>query len=193
SWVRGRDAVIGWLRNRPQPFRLVPVGWTPSGAAGDLTAYLSEGPADSAQNVARVLLSLRQSSDGRWRGAAGAITPITISLKPIVGADLVALLDAAGIQRALILSMGYTWGSPSRNVENEYQKVKAENDWTSQQVALFPDRLRGFCSFNPLRSYALDELARCAAEPRLRFGLKLHFGNSVVDVNNPEHVAQLQR
>jgi predicted TIM-barrel fold metal-dependent hydrolase len=43
--------------------------------------------------------------------------------------------------------------------------VRAENDWTSEQVARFPERLRGFCGFNPLRDYALRELARCAQEP----------------------------
>lgn len=84
-------------------------------------------------------------------------------------------------------------GSPNRSVENEYEKIKAENDWVSREVARFPNRLRAFCSFNPLRDYALTELARCAKDPRLRSGLKLHFGNSVVDFTNREHVAQLQR
>jgi hypothetical protein len=37
-----------------------------------------------------------------------------------------------------------------------------------------------------LKDYALEELARCAADPNLRRGLKLHFGNSVVDFHNPE-------
>jgi predicted TIM-barrel fold metal-dependent hydrolase len=44
-----------------------------------------------------------------------------------------------------------------------------------------------------LKDYALEELARCAADPNLRRGLKLHFGNSVVDLHNPEHIAQVQR
>jgi predicted TIM-barrel fold metal-dependent hydrolase len=108
--------------------------------------------------------------------------------------DLVALLDDAGIQRAVVLSMGYTWGKASRApVENEYEHVKAENDWTAQQVAQYPDRLRAFCSFNPLKSYALAELARCSQDPRLRYGLKLHFGNSDVDFDNPENVAQVRK
>ena len=46
-----------------------------------------------------------------------------------------------------------------------------------------------FCSVNPLRPYALEEIARCARDPRLRNGLKLHFGNSDVDVDNPEQLA----
>lgn len=107
--------------------------------------------------------------------------------------DLIALLDLAGIRRALVLSMGYTWGSANRTVENEYEKVKAENDWTSQQAAQHRDRLRAFCSFNPLKSYALDELARCSKDPRLRVGLKLHFGNSDVDLDNPENVATVRK
>jgi uncharacterized protein len=108
--------------------------------------------------------------------------------------DLVALLDAAGIQRALVLSMGYTWGKASRApVENEYEQVKNENDWTARQVAQYPDRLRALCSFNPLKVYALAELARCSKDPRLRHGLKLHFGNSDVDFDDSEKVAQARK
>jgi len=115
------------------------------------------------------------------------------SVNPITANDLVALLDAGGVQRAAVLSVAYMFGSPNRTVENEYEKVKAENDWTSQQVARFPDRLRGFCSFNPLRDYALEELARCAKNPSLRNGLKLHFGNSVVDYHDTQHVERLRK
>jgi predicted TIM-barrel fold metal-dependent hydrolase len=104
---------------------------------------------------------------------------------------LIALLDSAGIRHALVLSMGYTWGKASRaTVDDEYNHVKAENDWTAQQVAQFPDRLRAFCSVNPLKSYALGELKRCSEIPQLRSGLKLHFGNSDVDLDNAQNVAQ---
>ena len=108
--------------------------------------------------------------------------------------DVVALLDAAGIRRALVLSVAYTWGKASRApVDSEYEHVKAENDWTAQQVAQYPDRLRAFCSFNPLKPYALEELARCSRDPMLHNGLKLHFGNSDVDLDNPENVAQVRK
>ncbi|MEP7325845.1 MAG: amidohydrolase family protein [Gemmatimonadota bacterium] len=108
--------------------------------------------------------------------------------------DLIALLDSAGIQHALVLSVAYTWGKASRTpVENEYEHVKAENDWTAQQAAQYPNRLRAFCSFNPLKPYALEELARCSRDPMLQRGLKLHFGNSDVDLDNPENVAQVRK
>src|SRR5262245_43465725 len=108
--------------------------------------------------------------------------------------NLIALLDNAGIERALVLSMAYTWGKASRApVEDEYTHVKAENDWTAQQVAQYPRRLRAFCSVNPLKPYALEELARCSKDPQLHYGLKLHFGNSDVDLDNGENVAQVRR
>jgi predicted TIM-barrel fold metal-dependent hydrolase len=69
----------------------------------------------------------------------------------------------------------------------------AENDWTSAQVAKYPGRLLGFCSVNPLRPHALEEIARCAKDANLRTGLKLHFGNSDVDVENPEHLAKVRQ
>jgi predicted TIM-barrel fold metal-dependent hydrolase len=114
--------------------------------------------------------------------------------RPMDGANLIALLDAAGIRRAVVFSTAYQWSNPNRpSVDNEYAHVKAENDWTSAQVARFRERLRGFCGLNPLRDYALDEIARCSADRSLRFGIKLHFGNSDVDLDNPEHIVQLQR
>jgi predicted TIM-barrel fold metal-dependent hydrolase len=115
-----------------------------------------------------------------------------ISVKPISADDLIPLLDTAGIARAAVLSTAYMYGNPSKTVEDEYDRVKAENDWTGDQVARFSKRLLGFCGFNPLKEYAIQELERCARNPHLRHGLKLHFGNSVVDYHNPQHVARLK-
>jgi uncharacterized protein len=126
--------------------------------------------------------------------AAAALVTGKPNSPGISARDLVALLDSAGIQRALVLSVAYTWGKASRApVDNEYEHVKAENDWTAQQVAEYPNRLRAFCSLNPLKPYALEELARCSKDPHLHYGLKLHFGNSDVDLDNPKSVAQVKK
>jgi predicted TIM-barrel fold metal-dependent hydrolase len=109
----------------------------------------------------------------------------------ITARDLVPLLDSAGIQRAVVLSVAYIYGSPARTVQDEYAKVRAENDWTGAQAATYPERLRAFCSFNPLREYALAELRRCARDPHLRHGLKLHLANSDVQLDDPAHVERL--
>jgi predicted TIM-barrel fold metal-dependent hydrolase len=106
--------------------------------------------------------------------------------------QLVALLDSAGMRHALLLSVAYMYGSPARTVDSEYARVRAENDWTGAQAALYPGRLIAFCSFNPLKDYALEELARCAADPNLRRGIKLHFGNSDVQLDLADHVERLR-
>jgi predicted TIM-barrel fold metal-dependent hydrolase len=126
--------------------------------------------------------------------AAAALVSGKPNAPALTAREVIALLDSAGIQRALVLSTAYTWGKASRApVANEYEHVKAENDWTAQQVGQYPDRLRAFCSFNPLKPYALEELARCSRDPMLRRGLKLHFGNSDVDLDNPDNVAQVRK
>ena len=115
-------------------------------------------------------------------------------VKPISASDLIREMDRAGIRRAAVLSVAYGFGNPNKvAVENEYAQVRAENDWTSVEVAKYPVRLRGFCSVNPLKAYALDEIARCAKDPHVHYGLKLHFGNSDVQLENPTHLEQVRR
>jgi uncharacterized protein len=112
---------------------------------------------------------------------------------PITAADLIAQLDEAGIRRAAVFSVAYGFGNPNRPpVDNEYDKVKAENDRVAGEVARYPDRLRGFCGVNPLKDYAVAEIARCARMPSMRYGIKLHFGNSDVMLDDPAHVAKLR-
>jgi predicted TIM-barrel fold metal-dependent hydrolase len=122
---------------------------------------------------------------------AAALAAISDGLPSITARDVVALLDAAGIRRALVLSGAYLYGSPASTVADEYARVRDENDWAGAQAAQHPDRLRAFPSFNPLREYALDELARCARDPNLRHGVKLHFGNSDVRLDDAAHVERL--
>jgi predicted TIM-barrel fold metal-dependent hydrolase len=122
-----------------------------------------------------------------------ALLDTTHSQPPITAREVVALLDSAGIRRAVVLSAAYIYGSPARSIADEYAKVRAENEWNGAQAAEYPERLRAFCGFNPLKEYALDELARCAGDARLGGGIKLHFGNSDVRLENPAHVEQLRR
>jgi predicted TIM-barrel fold metal-dependent hydrolase len=114
--------------------------------------------------------------------------------RPFLARDLIAQMDAAGIRHAVILSLAYQFGNPNRPpVEDEYSKVRAENDWTAEQVKQYPTRLLGVCGVDPLRDYALAEIDRCSRNPYLKSALKLHFGNSDVDLDNPEHVEKLRQ
>ena len=121
-----------------------------------------------------------------------ALGPVSKGL-PMTAADLIVQLDEAGIRRAAVFSVAYGFGNPNRPpVEHEYDRVKGENDRVAGEVARYPDRLRGFCSVNPLKDYAVAEVARCAQMPSMRYGLKLHFGNSDVMLDNPAHVSKLR-
>jgi predicted TIM-barrel fold metal-dependent hydrolase len=145
-----------------------------------------------------------QSSDGNGPAAdhhqhlfspaiAAMLSTDSNQFKGLTADDIVPLLDSAGIRRATVLSIAYMYGSPSRSVEDEYAKVRAENDWTAKEVAKYPERLVVFCGFNPLKEYAVRELARCSKDPHLRRGIKLHLGNSDVQLQDPTHIAQLRR
>jgi predicted TIM-barrel fold metal-dependent hydrolase len=114
--------------------------------------------------------------------------------KPIDGKSMIAMLDAAGIRRAVLLSNAYRYGNPGALTTNdEYARVMAENDWTAREAAKYPKRLVAFCGFNPLKDYALSELNRCARDKRFGRGIKLQFGSSDVDLNDPTDIALLRR
>jgi predicted TIM-barrel fold metal-dependent hydrolase len=124
---------------------------------------------------------------------AALLAPDSAEPKPLTAREVIAVLDSAGIRKAVLLSTAYIYGSPSRIVDDEYAKVRAENDWNAAQAAEYPGRLIAFCGFSPLEDYALQELERCARHPGLRRGIKLHLGNADVQLENPSHVAQLRR
>lgn len=105
--------------------------------------------------------------------------------------DLIAQMDAGHMRKAAVLSVAYVWGDDRRNLPDADEKTRAENDWTDAQVARFPDRLIGFCSVNPLREAARAEAERCLKSPHMK-GVKLHLGNSGVDLGKPDDVAHLR-
>ncbi|CAN5245251.1 hypothetical protein BH23GEM2_BH23GEM2_24470 [soil metagenome] len=106
------------------------------------------------------------------------------------GRALLAELDAAGIERAVVLSVAYSFADERKKLENPDRLTRDENDWTSGQVAAGGGRLIGFCSANPQRPAALEELERCLALPGMK-GVKLHFGNGGVSLREPTHAARL--
>jgi predicted TIM-barrel fold metal-dependent hydrolase len=106
------------------------------------------------------------------------------------GKALLVELDAAGINKAVVLSTGYSFADERKKLDDPDRLTRAENDWTSAQVAAGGGRLIGFCSANPLRPAALEELGRCLALPGMK-GVKLHFGNGGISLREPGHAARL--
>ena len=110
------------------------------------------------------------------------------------GEALLKLLDVAGIQRGVVLSMGYTFSDERKaaKVPDPDRATRDENDWTSQQVVSSNGRLVGFCSVNPLRESAFAEIDRCLTLPGI-VGLKLHFGNSGVSLRDSAVAQRMEK
>lgn len=195
-WIQGRDEVTTFMSgNFARPFRITPIAYGMEGKVGHIAVYFTRGEGDAAKHFGQALFSLRKGDDGAWRIAAEYPTfPGPQSREASTAEQLVAQLDEAGIKRGALLSTAYWHGSPfmKKAGGDEYANVKAENDWTVQEVSRVPDHLVAFCSFNPLKDYALEEIDRCAKLPHVK-GIKLHFGNSEVDVLKPEHVEKARR
>jgi uncharacterized protein len=110
--------------------------------------------------------------------------------QPITAEKLIAMLDEAGIERAVVLSNAFRSGEPGvPAAAGEYAKVIAENNWTAAEAAKFPKRLIAFCGIDPLKGYALTEIARCAGDKRFGRGIKLQLGWSMVRLDDAANVA----
>ena len=107
------------------------------------------------------------------------------------GAALVKQLDEAGIERAVVLSVGYSFGDERKALPDPDRLTREQNDWTSAEVVRNAPRLIGFCSANPLRPAALEELERCLGLPGMT-GIKLHLGNAGISLRDPAHLARMQ-
>jgi predicted TIM-barrel fold metal-dependent hydrolase len=107
------------------------------------------------------------------------------------GAKLVRELDEAGIERAVVLSVGYSYGDERKGLNDPDRLTREENDWTSAQVTANAPRLIGFCSANPLRPAALEELERCLGLPGM-IGIKVHLGNAGITLRDAAHAARMQ-
>ncbi len=103
--------------------------------------------------------------------------------------DLIRQLDQRGIHYAAILSLGYMYALPDINFEDEYARVRRENDFTAEQAAAYPHRLVAFCGISPLADYALKEIERCAGLSVV--GIKMHMANSGVELDRDSHFQAL--
>jgi len=94
------------------------------------------------------------------------------------------------VERGLVISSGYLYGLQQLGLDAGAiaSWTRKENEFTAGQVKLFPERLRGFLSVDPLQPSAVDEVRYWQNRSELT-GLKLHLFASAVDLNNPAHVA----
>lgn len=201
GWIRGREAIRRVLSEQgPRDRRIRAHAFTLHDSAATIAGSFADSGSRGLVDVAKVMLTLRRGADGKWLIGSLLRENIPSGVGAPFSADqLVTQLDSAGIQRALVLSVAYWFGSslmpgadPDVTLAEEHARVRTENDWVASQVARHPDRLVAFCSVNPLKSYAIEEIERCGRQPGIG-GLKLHLANSSVDLRKRENVEQVGR
>ncbi len=192
KWLHGRDTVAAFIGTRfARPYSITPVAYTGSERRGRLAAYYSRGEGAQRRHFGSVMIELVREDD-QWRIAVEYPKfPGPLRQEPLDAGRLVALLDAAQIKRAVVLSVAYWFDSPLMPRAKSAEALHAENAWTADQAARFPDRLIAFCSLNPVSEIAMDALRRCAEDRRFA-GLKLHFASSRVDLLNRDHVRRVR-
>ena len=154
-------------------------------AAVPLLAACATTPAAAPATRAAPLIDYHQHL------VSAAFEPI-VKLPARDGAALVKELDAAGIEQGVVLSVGYSFADERKGLSDPDRLTREENDWTSAEVAKRAPRLIGFCSANPLRPVALEELERCLGLPGM-VGIKVHLGNAGITLRDPGHLARMQQ
>ncbi len=200
GWMHEREWFMRYinLATRDGRRRYVPNAYQ----ASESTGYVAGTVRDSASGIhfQNFLLAIRKGSDGVWRIASESTTRKTPPryTQPITADRLIADLNEAGIRRAVVLSEAFWLGTPGDEtrrmtpVADGAAAVRAENDWTAEQVARYPDRLVMACAVNLLRDFAVQEMERCSRIPQV-VGMKLHFGDSDFHFDDPAHIEQARR
>ena len=198
-WVQGRDNIQRIVGSFTPKTRLIPQSFAVDGSVAYVIGVAVSGNIPEGRR--NFMLGLKKDQSGVWRIDTEQSTSVPPQVqpqfaKPLTADQLIQNMDETGIQRAVVLSVAYWFRGPPRPnrvwTGDEYENVRAENDWVAAQVARYPDRLVAFCGVNPLRDYAVQEVRRCASELRIK-GIKMHFRNSQVNVLNPEHLEKLRR
>ena len=191
-WIRGRDEVAAYIGKRfARPYNITPLAFTGDERRARLAAYYSRGEGAERRHIGSVMIELVREGD-QWRIATEyPIFPGPPREEPLDAQRLVAMLDAAQIKRAVVLSIGYWFDSPTRPLVRSAEAMQAENTWTAEQAARFPERLIAFCSLNPVSDAATAAMRQCATDKRFK-GVKLHMSNSRVDLMNADHVRRLR-
>ena len=188
AWVRGPQEVAKYIGSRfARPYQITPVAFTADERQARLAAYYSRGEGVERRHIGYVMMELIRAGD-QWRIATEyPIFPGPAREEPLDAQRLITMLDAAHIKRAVVLSVGYWFDSPTRPLARSVEAVQAENTWTAEQAARFPDRLIAFCSLNPVSDAAAAVMRQCTSDKRFK-GVKLHFATSRVELLNADHL-----
>jgi predicted TIM-barrel fold metal-dependent hydrolase len=111
---------------------------------------------------------------------------------PLTVEQLLSEMDAAGVQRALLMSTAYLAESPMMVParRDSAELIRQANAFTVELTRQRPERLGAFIGVNPLTPTAMAEIRHWAGDPAVS-GVKLHLTNSDADLREPADVAAL--
>jgi predicted TIM-barrel fold metal-dependent hydrolase len=113
-------------------------------------------------------------------------------LNPRAGADVLRLLDAAGVHKGVLLSEAYMFGSPlfAPDKPDVAALTRAENAYNVAEAKKSDGRLVAFVGVDPISTTALPEIEHWSGQGAA--GVKLHLANSFFDFGAPAQMDQLR-
>ena len=192
-WMQGAEGIDEISGMYSSDTRFFANGYTLGADVATITGVVRDG--DLTSDWLHYAMGLERDASGAWRIASetAGLLPTRVFAEEIDAADLIAIMDDIGIERAVVLSVAYWFGEGDGPVTaDELDITHWENDWTAAQAARYPDRLTPICGIAPLRPYAEEEIRRCANELGMP-GIKMHFRSANVNLHDATHVARIRR
>ena len=126
-WLRGRDEVAAFLGKRfARPYNITPVAYMGDERRARLAAYYSRGEGTERRHIGSAMIELVREGD-QWQIATEyPLFPGPPREESLDAQRLVAMLDAAHIKRAVVLSVGYSFDSPTRPLVRSAEAMQAE-------------------------------------------------------------------
>ncbi len=123
-----------------------------------------------------------------WKGLG-----IPFSRPDAYYSDIDVILKNTAVKRIDLISMAHVFSSEEfGGFKNERELVQKENDYVAEARNKHPKKIKAFCSVDPLRDYALNELERCRTRLKMD-GVKLHHNANQVYLTVPAHLAKVKQ
>ncbi len=108
-------------------------------------------------------------------------------------AEVLAMLDAAGLRQGVLLSGAYMYSSPllAGQKLDAVALLRSENAYNVAAAEASAGRLLAFIGLNPRAPESRTELDHWVKHGGVT-GVKLHFGNSAIDFHDAEQVRQVR-
>lgn len=107
--------------------------------------------------------------------------------------DIDVILKNTSVKRIDLISMAHVYSSSEfGGFRNERELVENENGFVADGRNRSPKKIRAFCSVDPLRDYALEELERCRTKLKMD-GVKLHHNANQVYLTVPAHLEKVKK